>query len=297
MASHKLAHVGPRGQSGRQAAMGAATPLPSRSATHRCAAAASRTALAAPTLARDTLAVLPAAMATAPLLLLARYHRWATARLCGALTPAAHLYTADVGLPFRSVGATINHMAAAESLWWARVTGREAPGWQADELAGLWRGEPGDGQWARGAAAQSLAAGRDALLRLADEWRLVADSATPAALAADVVYTDTSGVSRAQTLGIVLHHVFNHATHHRGQVTAAVPRLNQLLASSSSVSVAAARATGAVVAQPELDLPAFVRDDEAAGAAAAAARRGCGVSDAGWARRVYVAAVRGSQLQ
>ncbi len=64
-------------------------------------------------------------------------------------------------MPFRSVRATLNHLIAAEALWWHRLTGQQPPGVASlEQLGALWNGEPGDGQWE---AALGLRAGDDGL--------------------------------------------------------------------------------------------------------------------------------------
>lgn len=46
-----------------------------------------------------------------------------------------------------------------------------------------------------------------------------------AALAGDLRYTMTTGQARVLPMSGALLHVFNHATHHRGQITAAISML------------------------------------------------------------------------
>src|SRR5579863_6871304 len=56
---------------------------------------------------------------------LARYHRWAHARLLAALAPIPDRdYYADQGLFFRSVHRTLNHLLLVDLLWHGRLTGQ-----------------------------------------------------------------------------------------------------------------------------------------------------------------------------
>ena len=52
---------------------------------------------------------------------LARYNVWATARLLDAVAPVGEdQYRRDVGLFFKSIHGTLNHLLVAEQLWFAR---------------------------------------------------------------------------------------------------------------------------------------------------------------------------------
>src|SRR5579871_4543981 len=56
---------------------------------------------------------------------LARYHRWAHARLLAALAPIPDRdYYADQGLFFRSIHRTLNHLLLVDLLWHGRLTGK-----------------------------------------------------------------------------------------------------------------------------------------------------------------------------
>ena len=54
---------------------------------------------------------------------------------------------------------------------------------------------------------------------------LVCLAAALLALAADLRFTMTTGQARTLPMPAALLHVFNHATHHRGQITAAISML------------------------------------------------------------------------
>jgi uncharacterized damage-inducible protein DinB len=63
------------------------------------------------------------------------------------------------------------------------------------------------------------------LITAASQWPRYVDSLSEAALAGDLHYTMTTGQTRALPMPAALLHVFNHATHHRGQITAAISML------------------------------------------------------------------------
>lgn len=141
---------------------------------------------------------------------LARYNRWMNERLyaqAASLSPEAR--TRDMGAFFRSIHGTFNHLLLADRVWLARFTGEEIP--------------PGFmGPGGIRSLDQQLYADFDQL-RLeraqTDEafsaW--VADL-TEAKLAAPLVYT-RRGERQESPLWWAVTHLFNHQTHHRGQIT------------------------------------------------------------------------------
>ena len=63
------------------------------------------------------------------------------------------------------------------------------------------------------------------LLGQCDEWVLLARDSTDDWLLATATYDDTEGVETSVVRMAALTQVFNHGTHHRGQVSAAFSRL------------------------------------------------------------------------
>ncbi|SCW92221.1 DinB family protein [Ancylobacter rudongensis] len=156
----------------------------------------------------------------------AAYNEWANRRLYAAAAQLSEAqYRADRGAFFGSVHGTLNHILVGDKLWLRRITG------SGDEPAGL-----------------------DAILfetlpelaqaRAAEDARIAAyvaglDATT---LASDATYANVAGTRFTQQLATILDHVFNHQTHHRGQVHCLV---------SALLGNAAA---------PSLDLIAFQRE-------------------------------------
>lgn len=134
----------------------------------------------------------------------ARYNRWANAWLYAAAAelPDAE-YRADRGAFFRSVHGTLNHLLVADRLWLARLTGEE------------------NGPLPT-ALNQILFEDHAALTeaRVAEDERLVryADELDEDRLEATLSYRTTAGVPQQTPVFVVLGHMFNHQTHHRGQV-------------------------------------------------------------------------------
>lgn len=143
---------------------------------------------------------------------LARYNEWATLRLLAAidaLDDAA--YRQDCGLFFKSVHGTLNHLLVGEHmLWYPRFAQGVSP--KVDLGAEL--------QTDRSALRESL---RTNVAR----WQPLIATFTAEQFAGSLNYTTTKGVAVSLPFAATLTHVFNHATHHRGQITAALTALGQ----------------------------------------------------------------------
>ena len=135
---------------------------------------------------------------------LARYNAWMNARLfatCATLDEAE--LHADRGAFFRSIHATLNHIAYADLAFLSRFTGDPA---EVPEL-----GVELIGSFA------ALRRERDAI-----DARLVAwtGSLTAEWLAQPLTYTSkVDGAVRTRPRWLLAMHLFNHQAHHRGQVT------------------------------------------------------------------------------
>lgn len=140
---------------------------------------------------------------------LARYHAWATHKLLGDLAALSDdEWHRDVRLFFGSVHRTANHLLVAETLWYARFADGNSPRIALDaELH------------------NDRAALCAALSGAADRWAPWADTLDVSRLDGDLAYTRSDGRAACIPFAPALGHVFNHATHHRGQITAAVTAL------------------------------------------------------------------------
>ena len=143
----------------------------------------------------------------AQLRLLARYNLWATQALCRQVDALSEAdYRRDAGLFFKSVHGTLNHLlVTGQGLWLRRFAEGVSPALALDaEL------EPD-----RHALRERLVDGALSWLPLIEVW-------PESRLMGQISYTRTDG--RAQTLPFAdtLMHVFNHGTHHRGQISAAL---------------------------------------------------------------------------
>ncbi len=143
---------------------------------------------------------------------LARYNAWATRRLLEAVAALHDAdYRRDVGLFFKSIHGTLNHLLVGEHLlWFRRFAEGVSPKVALDEEA-----EPDR---------ERLAA---RLVEGAARWQPLIESWPAERFEGTLDYTTTQGVPATLPFAATLAHVFNHGTHHRGQVTAALTGLGQ----------------------------------------------------------------------
>lgn len=159
---------------------------------------------------------------------LARYNAWANRRLYAACAELeADEYHRQRLAFFGSIHRTLNHILVADRIWVARIEGRTPPPLALDTE--LYPTLP------------ELRAAREA-----EDAGLIAlvDGLDEAGLAREVSYRTIKGEPYTDQLTTLLQHVFNHHTHHRGQVH------DMLMATP--------------VPPPPLDLIYYMREAEAA---------------------------------
>ena len=142
---------------------------------------------------------------------LAGYHRHANRRLLQSLEPVRDAdYYGDQGLFFKSIHRTLNHILLVDRLYHGRITGKPF------EVTGL---------------NQELVKERAKLAeemdRYGEVWLAVIAGLDETRIQGRLRYLSTEGEQRDMPMAVALAHAFNHATHHRGQVTAAMTRLGQ----------------------------------------------------------------------
>ena len=147
---------------------------------------------------------------------LARYNHWFNDRLyaaCAGLDDAARRL--DRGAFFGSIDATLNHILWGDKVWLRRLVaqGDDVPV-LASELLYLPEGAVhGTPLFADFAALRAHRALLDAAL---EDWVAQLPADFPLRT---MRYANTRGVQRAHPMWQALTHLFNHQTHHRGQVT------------------------------------------------------------------------------
>jgi uncharacterized damage-inducible protein DinB len=140
--------------------------------------------------------------------LLYDYNRWANHRVLDACAPLSEEpFTRDLGSSFRSVRDTLVHILGVEWLWLERWHGRSHKALLP--ASGFPNLEAVERRWAE--------IERNLLDYIA--------SLTPDDIQRVVEHRTTEGVLQAQPLGEMLHHVVNHGTYHRGQVTSMLRQL------------------------------------------------------------------------
>lgn len=152
-----------------------------------------------------------------------RYNAWANRRLydaCAALTDDER--RRDRRAFFGSIHNTLNHLVVTDRIWLARIEGSDAPMPPLDSVP-----------YADFAALRAAREAED------DRIRALVDGLDQTGLERELVYRSSSGAAFRTPLGIVLTHLFNHQTHHRGQ-------LHDMLSQAGT-------------APPSLDLIAFQR--------------------------------------
>jgi uncharacterized damage-inducible protein DinB len=147
--------------------------------------------------------------------LMAEYNQWMNKKLYeAAATLSTEQLTENRGAFFGSILATLSHIGVADVIWMKRFAACLPAHQELDPVRAL--SQPG--------ALNDMAFSNLADLLL---HRQMLDAAlaqfvatlTEAELAMPIAYTNTKGVSYRKNLFSLLMHVFNHQTHHRGQVT------------------------------------------------------------------------------
>lgn len=139
--------------------------------------------------------------------MLAAYNLWANARIYDvAETLDADALDRDIGLYFKSLLRTLNHILVGDLIWMKRFTGEGA--------------SPGALDTVLHSALPALRIAREGEDKRIVEWIDSLDEAAFSGRFTYVTVTDVRTVS--QRLAPALVHFFNHQTHHRGQAHAAL---------------------------------------------------------------------------
>ena len=146
--------------------------------------------------------------------LMAPYNAWMNARLyVAAERLTADEIARDRGAFFGSILGTLNHLVASDLIWFGRLANHPPLSGRIN-LAGL--PEPTS---VRFTVAGDLAGLRPIRERLDRMIVGFVDGLTEADIAGTFDYRRTDGTRQRKVLSSVLSHIFNHQTHHRGQVT------------------------------------------------------------------------------
>jgi uncharacterized damage-inducible protein DinB/GNAT superfamily N-acetyltransferase len=143
---------------------------------------------------------------------LARYNLWATRELFKQVDPLSESdYRRDLGLFFKSVHGTLNHLLLAEhEIWYRRFAEGVSPVTALDREV-----EP---------EREVL---RERLVEAALAWLPLIEVWSEARLLGSLEYRRVDGQPAVLPFAAALAHVFNHGTHHRGQISAALTMLGR----------------------------------------------------------------------
>lgn len=139
--------------------------------------------------------------------LLARYNIWATTKLSQSLANVTDAdFYRDSGLFFQSIFGTLNHLLLGEhELWFSRFAKRYSPTLQLNSIV----------EQDRHILIQTLQ-------EKALNWITFLNDLDPQDLAGNLNYQTSTGQPKSLPYAATLVHVFNHGTHHRGQISAAL---------------------------------------------------------------------------
>jgi uncharacterized damage-inducible protein DinB len=139
---------------------------------------------------------------------LVAYNGWAWERVFASLRQLSQAdFTAERSYFWGSLYDLTLHCLAAEWIWLQRIHGTNPTSLQE---IGTFTG---------------VASIQERLQQEGRRWGAYVDQLSADSLADPVTYKNTQGEAYELTLGDIIHHVFNHATEHRGHMT---PTLAQL---------------------------------------------------------------------
>lgn len=144
------------------------------------------------------------------LLILAEYNIWAMNRLIQSLESIHNDdFYKDVGLYFKSIAGTLNHLLLGEHyLWYSRFNEGVSPQIALDTIIHT-----------------EKVALLNELEKKSLNWIAFINQIDEITLEGNLTYKRVSGQELTLPFAATLMHVFNHGTHHRGQITAAVTAL------------------------------------------------------------------------
>jgi uncharacterized damage-inducible protein DinB len=136
---------------------------------------------------------------------LARYNRWQNENVYGVADALSDIERRrERGAFFGSIQGTLSHLLWADRMWMSRLAGSPRPAGGIPESVSLY------GDW------NDLKRERAAFDGVILDW---ADRLDDAALAGELTwYSAAVKAERRQPIWVLVTHMFNHQTHHRGQV-------------------------------------------------------------------------------
>lgn len=141
--------------------------------------------------------------------MMADYHLWAYQRLQQSLEPLSDdEYYRECGLFFKSVHGTLNHLLLGDRVWHGRLVAELFP------ISGL---------------DQELLSSRhelsETMLAQSRCWIDYVEQLPEACYHDPLTYRSSGGHAYCLPIEQLLGHVFNHGTHHRGQISTVITQL------------------------------------------------------------------------
>jgi uncharacterized damage-inducible protein DinB len=156
---------------------------------------------------------------------MAIYNRWAYRQLYSKLNEhiSDENYHDDSGLFFRSIHGTLVHLLLSSKLWYARLTTPSSFPFHDEkypyEINSYW--SRSSNEWEEAVTDRNDLGQR--IIIECDRWIDYVKQLNPESLMLEETFTyfDTKGNKYERNRAEALDHIFNHNTHHRGQISAA----------------------------------------------------------------------------
>lgn len=142
----------------------------------------------------------------------------------------------------------------ADTVWFARLRPQAALPLDPLKIARLWEGETDAGQWDSVEGVGDFHNAAEEFVRFAERWIALVGSMNEDDLAGSFEYRHRSGIMRKQVVSEMLLHIFNHHTHHRGQISAGLAILARKVRAKSELP--------AGFKVPAIDLLYFVEEEK-----------------------------------
>ena len=160
---------------------------------------------------------------------MAAYHKHSTLRLISAVQQniSPHEYQHNFSLYFRSVHGTMAHLLGGDQIWFERISGIPTPE-LLDTIVPIYNLEPPDAiglAWEQRSPDQAQLF--QDLVDICDDWETLLHDKDDAWCTGSVTYHDTAGLPTTLIRASGLSQVFNHGTHHRGQVSATFSKMGK----------------------------------------------------------------------
>lgn len=154
--------------------------------------------------------------------ILASYNAWMNDQLFEVASGlSSENLSADSGVFFKSILGTLNHILVGDIIWLKRFAKHNE---KFSSLSCI--GEMSDPASLAEIVHSDFRELRSARTKIDIALINFCKELTEHMLSAPITYTNSIGISSTKNFGNVVQHLFNHQTHHRGQVTALLSQKN-----------------------------------------------------------------------